>query len=408
MGSINIRDPLYGFISLDEIESEILDTYPFQRLRFIHQLGTTPFVYPAGCHTRFEHSLGVLKLSARLIKCLKEQELPIEKIDEKVFRLSAMLHDIGHPPFSHVSEDMMLLAPGLDHEEMTIRIIEESEIGEIIREKLNKEAIARIKFISTGRGKPVSELDSIFTTLLTGEAGIDRMDYLLRDSYYLGVAYGKFDLERLFETILYNSQVNPPIIWEEGGQHALEQFILARYFMFIEVYFHKTRRILDYHLYQIIKECLKETIKSEFYPKNVNEYIKWNDMGVFDWMLKNQNNKYVKRIIKRKFFRKLEKESKEHPNSEEIILWDQLEPELRGKFSANDYYLDKAEKSPFKFEKSDISILVKDKPIQLPRKSTLVASLKAIKKRRIYVEEGKKRKEIEKFVENFFKQKRGG
>jgi len=407
MNSINIRDPLYGFIELNEIESKILDSYPFQRLRFIHQLGTTPFVYPTGIHTRFEHSLGVLKLSARLIKSLESQGLPIKEIDKKIFRLSAMLHDIGHPPFSHVSEDMMLLAPGLDHEEMTIRIIEESEIGEIIRKKLDKEAIARIKFISTSRGKPITELDSILTTLLTGEAGIDRMDYLLRDSYCLGVAYGKFDLERLFETILHRFHVNPPIIWEEGGQHALEQFILARYFMFLEVYFHKTRRILDYHLYQIIKECLKETIKSEFYPTNVNEYIKWNDVVVLNWMLQNQDNKYVKRIMKREFFRKLEKESKEHPTGEELILWDWLETELKRNFSDNDYYLDKAEKSPFKFEKSDISILVKDKPIQLPKRSTLVASLKAIKKRRIYVEKDK-RKEIEEFVENFFKQKEGG
>ncbi|RKY88421.1 hypothetical protein DRQ09_02875 [candidate division KSB1 bacterium] len=133
MSNVNIRDPLYGFIILNDIESKILDSYPFQRLRFIHQLGTTSFVYPTGCHTRFEHSLGVLRLSTRLIKCLKEQELTIKEMDEKVFRLSAMLHDIGHAPFSHIGEDMMLFSKGFDHEKMTIKIIEESEIGEILK-----------------------------------------------------------------------------------------------------------------------------------------------------------------------------------------------------------------------------------------------------------------------------------
>jgi len=250
-------------------------------------------------------------------------------------------------------------------------------------------------------------LDSIFTTLLTGEAGIDRMDYLLRDSYFLGVAYGKFDLERLFETILYRKNGEPPIMWEEGGQHALEQFILARYFMFLEVYFHKTRRILDYHLSQVIKEYIKNTKKEEFYPTDIDEYIKLNDIVIFNWILENKENRCAKRIISREFFRKIEKESREHPTDEEIFLWDEIEKKMKDNFNDNDYYLDKAEKSPLKFEKTDISILLNNKSVQLPKRSALVNSLKPIKKRRIYADKDKIR-EIEEFVKNFFKNKNGG
>lgn len=402
----NIRDPLYGFIDLNKIESEILDTSPFQRLRFICQLGTTPFVYPTGCHYRFEHSLGVLKLSSRLIESLKYRKLKLKEIDEKIFRLSAMLHDIGHSPFSHVGEDMMLFKKGFDHEEMTIKIIEESIIAKIIKKNLDKDSLNRIKFISTGKGKPITDLDILFTTLLTGEAGIDRMDYLLRDSYYLGVAYGKFDLERIFETILYDSNINPHILWEEGGKHAIEQFILARYFMFLEVYFHKTRRILDYHLSQSIKECLKETIKSENYPIDINDYMKWNDIIVLNWMIEHKDNNYVKRILKRDFFKKIDKESKEHPSSEEMLQWEILETKLRNKFGGDSYYIDKAEKSPLKYEKTDIAILLKNRPVQLQKISTLVASLKPIKKYRIYAEKDK-RLEITEFIKNYFNRKEG-
>ena len=265
----NIRDPLYGFICLDEIEEKILQTQAFQRLRHIHQLGTTPWVYPSGNISRFEHSLGVNHLSKRLIEQLEEFECcDLQKTDVQVFKIASLLHDVGHGPFSHVGENSNLFEKGLDHDLMGEKIIKETELKDIITDNLDEKSVDRIVFIITGSGKPTSILDNVLSQLLTGQIGIDRMDYLQRDSYHLGVMYGKFDLARILETIRYSEDKD--IYWEEGGFHSLEQFILARYFMFTEVYFHKTRRILDFHLSKSIKEYLTIHVSSETYPIDQN------------------------------------------------------------------------------------------------------------------------------------------
>ncbi len=258
---IHIRDPLYGFIPLNDIEHKIIQTYPFQRLRFINQLGPTYWVYPSATHTRFDHSLGVAYLSTKVVNHLKHLKLlpEITGEDEQIFKLACLLHDVGHAPFSHSGEEMDLFPRKITHETMGIKIIEETGIGDIIRKNFKEEGLKRILFILTPEKLPIKRIDMHFNNLLTGQAGIDRMDYLLRDSYFLGVMYGKFDLERLIETMLFREDKG--CFWEEGGKHALEQFLLARYFMFTEVYFHKTRRSLDYHLGKLIKSFLKENFK---------------------------------------------------------------------------------------------------------------------------------------------------
>lgn len=405
--SLNIRDPIHGFIQINDIETQLIQTYSFQRLRFIHQLGTTSWIYPTGVHTRFDHSLGVLHLAARFVNRLKLLNLEISDEDEKVFRIAALLHDIGHAPFSHLSEDMKLFREGWNHEKMGEKIIIESEIGKIIRSKLGDESVDRIIFIITGRKKPVLSLDNLFHILLTGQAGIDRMDYLLRDSYFLGVMYGKFDLERILETFMYDEEHD--IFWEDGGKHALEQFLLARYFMFTEVYFHKTRRILDYHLSILVKEYLKSEKKEEFLPLDVEEYLKINDLSVLHWMM-NTNNSYKNVFLNRKFFKKINIESDDHPDEAEIIKWQWLETELSRQFSATDYYLDKADKAPYKFENpEDVKIAFGNKILPLSKISKLVASLRPIRKRRIYASEERK-EDVFTFVKTFFDKfnKKGG
>jgi len=403
--SLSIRDPIHGFIQLNELEKNLIQTYPFQRLRFIHQLGITLWVYPTGVHTRFDHSLGVLHLASIVIERLKYLSKTLKEEDSKIFRLSCLLHDIGHPPFSHVGEDMRLFPKGLDHEKMGIRIIKESEISHEISKVLGKEAIERISFIITGRGKPISELDNLFHTILAGQAGIDRMDYLLRDSYFLGVMYGKFDLARILETLRYDEEEG--IYWEEGGIHVLEQFLLARYFMFTEVYFHKTRRILDYHLAQLLKSYLKSHFGDEnhdYFPQNVDEYLNLQDYKVISWMMESDDlHKDI--FMKRKFFKKINPESSDHPSKDEIILWRWLENELQRKFNQEEYFFDRADKAPYKFEKADILVMSSGRLIPIHKVSRLVDSLKPIKKRRIYAIEEKKR-EISEFVETFLKEKR--
>jgi len=260
---INIRDPIHGFISLDDLEAKVMQTYEFQRLKFISQLGTTSWVYPGSTHSRFEHSLGVFYLAKAVLAKLRLFSPNIKEDDEKIFGLASLLHDIGHGPFSHFGEEAKLFKEGINHELMGEAIIRESELQKILSKVFGSEGIERIVFIICGaRGKPLSETDIFLSDLLTGQAGIDRMDYLIRDSHYTGVTYGKCDLPRLLETIRYDTENN--LYWEEGGIHTLEQFIFARYFMFKDEYFHKTRKILDYHLGTIIKNYLKEKEGEEF------------------------------------------------------------------------------------------------------------------------------------------------
>ncbi len=405
---LNIRDPIHGFVQLRNHEAEVIQTYPFQRLRFIHQLGTTNWVYPTGIHTRFDHSLGVLQLASRVIDRLRLLGVEIDETDEEVFRLAALLHDIGHPPFSHIAEEMGLFEDGLNHERMGEKIIKETEIGEIISRELGDRGVKRVIFVITGEGIPHSSLDNAFHALLAGQAGIDRMDYLLRDSYFLGVMYGRFDIERLLETLRFDEEAEHPLFWEEGGIHALEQFFLARYFMFTEVYFHKTRRILDYHLAMLIKDYLRDRYdvkegEDVFLPVDVEEYLKLNDFDIISWMLRT-DNKHKDVFLKRKFFRMVV-ESSDHPDETELILWMWLEKELESKFGEEDFYLDVAERSPYKFERADVMVLKEGRIVPLHRESGLIGSLRTIKKKRIYASK-EKREEISEFAGRFLEERR--
>lgn len=397
---INIRDPIHGFITLNPIEQKIIKTFPFQRLRFIHQLGPSFFVYPTATHKRFEHSLGVFHLSTKILKKLKEEKtIPISEDDEQVFRLASLLHDIGHAPFSHVGEEMKLFEDKVNHEVMTSKVITETEIGKVIRESLGEDGLKRVIFIITAEGTPSKEIDLVFHELLTGQAGIDRMDYLLRDSYMLGVMYGKYDLERLLETMCFSE--DDGLYWDEGGLHALEQFILARYFMFLEVYFHKTRRSLDYHVSQLIREFLSENLGIEHFPTDVDQFMKLDDYKILSWGLNKSDFRKV--FIERKFFRKVA-ETSPHPRSEELVLWEWLHAELLKNFDKNHFFLDKAENAPYKFESPDIKVKVGSLILPIHERSQLVQNLRPLKKIRIFVDL-KLRDPIKNFINNFFEER---
>ena len=341
----------------------------------------------------------MLQLASRVIERLKLQNLSIGEKDEAVFRIAALLHDVGHAPFSHVGEDMGLFEKGIDHEKMSEIIIKNTEIGDIILHKLGDECIERVIFIISGTGKPRSPLDNLYHNLLAGQAGIDRMDYLSRDSYFLGVMYGKFDLERILETLRYDEENN--LFWEEGGIHALEQFLLARYFMFTEVYFHKTRRILDYHLAKLVKAYLNSEKDLKYLPTNPEDYLALDDYRIISWMLTTENG-YRDMFLNRKFFKKIDIESSDHPEPEEIILWKWLEEELKRKFDNDDFFIDKADKAPYRFEKEDIMVRVHDRFIPIHEKSKLIKSLQPIRKIRIYTSIDKK-DEIYHFVKEFIR-----
>jgi len=318
-----IRDPIHVFIRLDGDERRVLDSRPFQRLRHIHQLAMTYLVYPGATHRRFEHSLGVMDLAGRVFdtvtnpdnisesvkKRLDQISLPDQRAYwRRIIRMAALCHDIGHLPFSHAAEKE-LLPDGWDHEKLTRELISSPEMSKIwnsVTPPLRSEDITKLA-IGPQKADDLefSDWESILSEIIVGDAfGVDRMDYLLRDSYHAGVAYGKFDHYRLIDTlrILETPDSNEPALgMEEGGLQSAEALMLARYFMYSQVYFHPIRRIYDIHLMDFLKEWLKDGM----FCIDLEEHIATTDEKIIAslWEQSLCGNVYARRIIEREHFK---------------------------------------------------------------------------------------------------------
>ncbi|MGC8849463.1 MAG: HD domain-containing protein, partial [Candidatus Bathyarchaeia archaeon] len=189
-----IKDPLYGYIQITEAERNVIDTYPFQRLRRIKQLSGSEFVYPAANHTRFEHSLGTMYLAG-----VVGENLPVglEEDEIQLLKFAALLHDVGHGPFSHVFDSYLTKYLNKTHEDMTVTIIEETELGEALnREGFDPKSVGRL---ASGNLKDPSKpyLDQV----IVGAVDVDKMDFVSRDSYHTGAGYGYTDIFRLIYTM---------------------------------------------------------------------------------------------------------------------------------------------------------------------------------------------------------------
>ena len=274
-----IRDPIHVFIRIDSDERRVVDSVPIQRLRDIHQLSMTYLLYPAATHKRFEHSLGVMELAGRAYDVLTDPEnlndeirkaLPdIVQRDERAYwrsalRLAALVHDVGHLPFSHTAEHI-LLPEGHSHETITREIIE-SELMRTIWDEITPPVRASdIVKLAVGK-EHASDLEfslweSLLSEIITGDVfGVDRIDYLLRDSLHAGVAYGRFDHYRLVDTLRFlphPATGEAALGVEEGGLHSAEALQMARYFMYAQVYLHPVRRAYDFLLQEFMTSWLE-------------------------------------------------------------------------------------------------------------------------------------------------------
>lgn len=284
-----VRDPIHGFILFDDLERDLINSRPYQRLRRIKQLAMTHLVYPGATHTRFEHSLGVMEFATRIFDTLHKKdpnrfrsafgldsEGQVERA-RRILRLAALLHDIGHTPFSHAPEGM--LSGG--HERMSARIIREASIRSIIEEKHHRFGVHVEDIIPVILSKEPEEpfpgaMTQFQNELITGVFGADRIDYLLRDSLHAGVRYGEFDAQRLIHTltlILDPETSDPVLAMERGGVHSAGSLLQARFLMFQQVYYHAVRRIYDHHLGQALKEILPDGR----FPEDVDAYLRWDD-----------------------------------------------------------------------------------------------------------------------------------
>lgn len=354
-GIDRFRDPIHGFIELQPIEVAIVDTPPFQRLRKIHQLALTHLIYHGAEHTRFGHSLGVMHLASVAYDNVIKKHTGLfskEYVDwqRQILRLIAITHDLGHAPFSHASEDV--LPEGLEHEDFTEKIIKETKIAEYINE------IGQIFVKSYGeeynitpdlicdiyRGR-IKDKNLIFLKkFMDSELDVDKMDYLLRDSLYCGVSYGKYDLERLISSLTIYQQNGPRLAIEKGGTHVTEAFILARYFMFTQVYFHRTRRLYDL----MLTNFLKDTLPGGTYPADTEQYLLMNDDVIWSMMVKEQtNNEWAHRIVNRDLI-SLVDESPPHTDAKDKRYYNMIVKDIERECGKENIITDSASKLPHK------------------------------------------------------------
>jgi HD superfamily phosphohydrolase len=382
----------------------IVGSWPFQRLRQIRQLALTNLVYPGAEHSRFAHSLGVMNFATRVFDTLVEKNLDLLGWDQRrternrqLLRLVSLLHDVGHAPFSHASEELL---GSRDHEAISSRIMSSNPIRDLL-DRFDDVGLSSkdvVEFFSSENIDPnVAFLRQVFS----GEIDADKLDYLLRDSLYTGVHYGRFDYERLINSLVLiddpNETGSPVVAVEFGGLHALEGLVLARYFMFTQVYFHKIRRAFDHHLMEFLKRRVGE------YPRALSKYLEWNDNRVMKLLEKHRkDDEDARRILERKPF----KESfatEEHINDEQRTRFQWMWEKVQQEFKDVSMFCDTAEKSPHKFEKVGTFLLSKTtgEPTLVIKQSGIIRSLKNIEQYRIFVGE-KYRDRVGRFCRDFW------
>ncbi|MDQ3743542.1 MAG: HD domain-containing protein [Acidobacteriota bacterium] len=247
------RDPVHNIIRLRTDTDEgrlmvrLVDSFEFQRLRRVKQLGLALFTYQGAEHSRFAHSLGALHLMTRVLDRLSEK-YSIDPEARAAARAAALLHDTGHGPFSHVMEKVL----HFHHEEWTRRAVlsEETEIGQVLR-SFSAELPRRVASLVEGTHQP-----AFLAQLVSSQLDVDRMDYLLRDSLMTGAKYGIYDLEWIINALAID-EAGDRIYVAARGLYAVEEYLQARYYMFRQVYFHRTLRSAEAVLRSVLRRALK-------------------------------------------------------------------------------------------------------------------------------------------------------
>jgi HD superfamily phosphohydrolase len=269
-----IFDEIHGYIMLNDLETKIIDSPIFQRLRRIKQTSLAYLVYPGATHTRFSHSLGTFYLATKIGERYKENG---EMTDEELMylKLASLLHDIGQFPFSHAIE-LLYLPKGLSNSVLRNLIIQ-SDMD--LQDLFDKYGIDKNKIIS------IFTDETFLSSIIDSDVDVDRMDYLIRDSRHTGVQLGNLDLERLIDTITYSENRTVQVM--EKGIHSLENFYISRLHMYQAVYYHKT--ILGYELYlrEIFRKVAEICCSEILNPSYLKEIIKNGSITYWDdeWVI---------------------------------------------------------------------------------------------------------------------------
>ncbi|VTX62470.1 HD domain-containing protein [Gemella haemolysans] len=250
-----LKDPVHSYIHIHyEVIWNCLDSKEFQRLRRIRQLGGDFQVYPTAEHSRFSHSLGVYEIVRRMVTEVKTLCAELTEYEKVCVMLASLLHDVGHGPFSHAFEHVT----NHSHEEYTAKIIlGDTELNSILRavsKKMPEDIVSIIQH---------THENDILNQIVSGQLDADRMDYLLRDSYFTATSYGQFDLERILRTmrVRKTSEGRKVIVVKHTGIHSVEDYIMARYQMYWQVYYHPVARSYEavfIQLFNRLKDIFKD------------------------------------------------------------------------------------------------------------------------------------------------------
>ncbi len=254
-----INDPVYGFITIDdELIYAIISHSCYQRLRRIHQMAMAQLVYPGAVHTRLHHSLGAYHLMCNAINELKSKGIDISREEEQAAKIAVLLHDVGHGPYSHALENTLIT--GVTHEEISL----------LLMKKMNEEFEGKMQmaidiFIDAYPKKFLHQL-------VSGQLDVDRMDYLIRDSFFTGVSEGVIGYERIIKMLTVH---NGELMIEEKGIYSIEKFLVSRRFMYWQVYLHKTVLCAEKMLINIIRRA--RTLDVQSLSPALNKFLHHED-----------------------------------------------------------------------------------------------------------------------------------
>ena len=320
-----IRDPVHGPITIDRAELGVVDSIPFQRLRNIKQLGFAEMTFPGSTHTRYLHSLGVMHLAGRVFDTVFGDADWLGSEERRRFRqairLAALLHDVGHPPLSHTVERLLPrlaeieLPDGTDdddsrasHEEMGRALILSPVLAGPIADAfgdlgISSELVAGILSPSSSVDESAYRVGSrnlrpVLCQIISSELDVDRMDYLLRDSYFTGATYGRFDHDWLIRGLTFHcdeaGQVN--LALNERAVLTFEDFLLSRYHMFVMVYFHQRINAYDRMLLRFF-ESLDPPF---FFPADLARYCEFDDAHLYAILREHRENRWSEWILHRR------------------------------------------------------------------------------------------------------------
>ena len=397
-----VRCPVYGFVKLSDWEWQVIAQPAYQRLRRIRQLAWTDYVFPGAMHTRFEHSLGVMHMATMLYEGIAERSIGVLHSDlgynndgikrhKSLIRLAALLHDVGHSPFSHAAEELFPFQGSeaierYKHEQYSAAIVRR-DFADVIRDHpLNTNyGFTADDVADLLEGRPEAGNALFWRDLIDGQLDADRMDYLLRDLLHSGVGYGRYDWQRLVHTVAAVPETlegGPRIGVQEGGWHAAEGLIIARYFMFTQVYFHKTRVVLDHHL----QGALSEMLLGGSFPKpeggELDQYLRWDDWRVLGLLADGKGGQDGERLASRDHYREIAHTS-ETPSTED------LERLVKWRTALDDLLVAEipAEKSWYKTGPADVQVLTETPRLAvkpLSDYSSVVKNIQPVRQVRLY------------------------